>query len=1104
MDKIDYSILTDDAEIVDGSKNKTHESIAENLYGLISDSNTPGLTIGLEGKWGSGKSTVIKILSEKLRANTDTFIFYIDTWAHEGDPLRRIFLESFLEDVEKLAELKDLTNIKDLKELRSKIQYRKKTTVISKLPKFDVAGRVTASLAFLVPLGTVIIDHTYSNLTFNKGHPLYWEFIFGCLLIIAPMIASLIFTKLEKPFFKTKDVDKTTEISNEEEKSSVDFNNYFAKLQKILSEDLKIHKIVCVIDNLDRINESDALKIWSTLQTFVQGKNSRISSQDNTQKLFVIVPYDEQGLRKLWDGKNAGLPEQEKSSTKQNRDVSCSNSFFNKNFQLRVYVPQLIVSDWEDFAKKQIAKALVNYSEQQRTIVLNILQCTRKSLGDAPTLREIKIYVNQVAFLYPLHKQNASLYSLCYYVVLKYLKFKDYDEILTGLVNGTIPDASTEIYINRQDLTKELCSILFMVAKDDGMQLLLQDKIQKALIGSPTDLKALYEIHGESFFIVLNYVLAIAKELDIQKVTENLYYFLVENNKDKLQMLYAYVAETSVQDKILYNLCKYSENFWKIYIELIQANDVLINKLNIVFTENANKVENYINPQESENDFCWILYTVITALAEKCSITLDYKKVYYVGVETIYKKLQEKAEKLVIRINNLDSFDDDISKQITDEKSDKVLLRKMIRNLISINKVNLWTNSVTAVYDNLKATSMNKDIMELNLNILKEFQYCKYSQELAEKTILLLKNGTFWNNVYFVNESELKYVPYYLLYKYIEDLDAFQVQQTGNSQSSLNEARNTLKNVNENIAEIIYNLSELTNDYEIYWKLAQNPTNKLLGNIIILAASKQNQPFFAYPNPYTNLRNALRLVDKEQKSVVVKAFIAHSELENKLIEDGYFDYVENPVETIVIITETQNQELIKSLTDEILSTKEEVWTTVFKSKPNVLDVPVYLAQKNKQLALEADFYNAFVKYAIQNISAVNLPAEKLTELFNLLGKSWEKEFSVQMEKKLYELKFVVPEPIKNFCQNILKLEYIIEEHKTGFSDLIREKIETKKIEELQFIVELINNAVKKFVPDERYAEVLKKSVQSLSDLELKGQLAKIFSIEFDEVPPAEK
>lgn len=1098
MDKIDYRILTDDAEIKDCSKNQTHENIAENLYNLISDSNTSGLTIGLEGKWGSGKSTVIKILTEKLKPNADTFIFYIDTWAHEGDPLRRIFLESFLENVEELSELKRCKNKESLEKIRSEIQYRKKTTVISKIPEVDKAGKITAGLAFLVPLGTVMIEHTYPYLTFEHGYPLNWGFIIGCLFTIAPIIASVIFSILKKPFFKNKDVDETTEVSNEEEKSSVDFNNYFADLQKFLLDQLQINKIVCVIDNLDRINENDALKIWSTLQTFVQGKNSKISSQNKSQKLFVIVPYDEQGLRKLWDEENNILSEQKKSDSKQYTELPCSNSFFNKNFQLRVYVPQLIVSDWEDFAKKQIAKALISYSEQQKTIVLNILECTRESLGDAPTLREIKIYVNQIAFLYPLHKNNVSLYSLCYYVVLKYLKFKDYNEILAGLVNGSIPDSSTEIYIDRQDLTKDLCSILFMVSKETGMQLLLQDKIQKALIDSPNDFNQLYEIHEESFFTVLNYVLANAKDIDIQKVTVNLNSFLSEKNIDRIKILKAYIAKASVQDKILSNLCKYSEEFWKIYIELIQENEVLINKLNRVFTESANRAENYVSQKETENDFIWILYTVIAELKEKCSICLDYKRIQYVGVETIYKDLKEKAEVIFSKIKNLDTFDDDISKQIADGKTDKEQLWKMIAIQIDLKKVNIWTNSITAIYENLKVQSLNKDIIVSNLNILKELQRCKYSPEVEEKTLQFLKNATFWNNIYSINDLELKYIPYYLLYKYIEDIAAFQVQPFGNSQNSINDAKNTLKKVDKNVEDFLYSLSEFTNDYELYWKLACTPKNKLIGNIITLAVEKQNKDFFAYENPYLNLMNALRLVDKEEeKSVIVKAFIDYSGLEKDLIEAG-FNFVDNPDITIAIIAQTQNKDVLESLADEISDTKEDAWTSIFSSKQNVLDVPICLAQKNMQLVLKSDFYNAFVKYVIQNIASANFPAEKLTDLFNLMGKNWKKEFSVQIEKKLYELKFCVSDQIKNFCHNVLKLEYLTEEHKTDFSDLIREKIEAKKIDELQFIVELINNSEKKFEPDEHYSEILKKPVQSLSDSKLKEQLAKIFSIEIDE------
>ena len=199
---------------------------------------------------------------------------------------------------------------------------------------------------------------------------------------------------------------------------------------------MRITKIVCIIDNLDRIKEEDALKIWSTLQTFVQGKESNIEFFDKTIKFFVLVPYDEQGLRKLWDAKP--------------KETACSTSFFNKSFQLRIYVPQLIVSDWIDFAQRQINEALQDCYTEEKQDVLNILECTRGSLGDAPTFREIKLYINQIAFLYPLHKKNVNLKSLCYYAVLKYVRLMDYSMILSGLEDGSLPDSSMEIYYDKQ------------------------------------------------------------------------------------------------------------------------------------------------------------------------------------------------------------------------------------------------------------------------------------------------------------------------------------------------------------------------------------------------------------------------------------------------------------------------------------------------------------------------------------------------------------------------------------------------------------------------------------------------------------------------------
>lgn len=1080
---MDYKILTDDAVTEDKSRNQAHKNIAEQLYSVISDSATPGVTIGLEGKWGSGKSTVIKILNEKLQKNKETFVFYIDTWAHEGDPLRRVFLESFIEEIKNTQSFQDLSaNQKEkLDEIQEKVQYRQKTTIISKIPEIDFAGKVTTMLAFLIPLGTIMADHSFDTLTFEKGYPLNWSFIFGCSFMIAPLLASGIFKLIGMRFFKNRETDSTKEVSNEEEKSSVDFNTRFVELQAFLAEKLSITKIVCVIDNLDRIKEEDALKIWSTLQTFVQGKNSKVNSVSDKVKFFVLVPYDEQGLRKLWD--------------KKSEKLTCSNSFFNKNFQLRIYVPQLIVSDWIDFAKKQIDEALFSYTNEDKRDILSILECTRESLGDAPTLREIKIYINQIAFLYPLHKENVTLKALCYYVVLKYLKFKDYDNIVNNLREGKIPDASMEIYCSKQDLTKELCSILFMVSKDEGMQLLLQEPVQKALLNNPKELKTLHEIHGNSFYTVLEYILANEKEIDICKYVINLHSFLNQNANERIEVLKQFINKESVYTRIFSDVCKYSVEFWKIYVELIKDNTERLKDINQYFSNNTEKLP---VQEKTENDYIYILYTVIASLREHCFIKIDYNKIGFTGYEKIYDDLIDQSNIVVERIENFDSFDEDISARINDDKSDKAKLLQMVRLQIELHKTNVWSKSLAIIYNNLTKNPTSKDVFLQNLLILKELQKCKYSKEDNESTMKCLKSQNFWNNVFLVNESKDKYVLYNLFYKYIDDIQNFNIQPLGNSQNSINDAKQTLQNINAEIAKIFYEISMLTDDYVHYWKLANNSAYKMIGNVIKHAANEKNKQFFSIGEPYKSLRNAVKLVNKDEVADIVKAFIDNSDLERELTKDVNFDFISNPDTTMEIIKQTQNKGVIGTLSDEISNTDESEWITIFTSKQNVLDVPIIAAKKDKEFVLEEKFYKVFVKFVIDKADTCNIDSEELGHLYKILGKSWQKEFSNQMEKRLLSLKFVVSSRVKQFCLDTIKLSYIINEHKTDFCDLIKSYIEEQKEDVLLFIVSMINNSNEKFFPEEHYSEILKNSVEKLQNKELKASLAKIFNIKVGE------
>ena len=77
-----------------------HQRIANALSDLIQHEEG-GKTIALTGSWGSGKSTVVRLLSSALSetsANEGTAkVFVFDAWAHQGDPLRRTFLEHLID-----------------------------------------------------------------------------------------------------------------------------------------------------------------------------------------------------------------------------------------------------------------------------------------------------------------------------------------------------------------------------------------------------------------------------------------------------------------------------------------------------------------------------------------------------------------------------------------------------------------------------------------------------------------------------------------------------------------------------------------------------------------------------------------------------------------------------------------------------------------------------------------------------------------------------------------------------------------------------------------------------------------------------------------------
>ncbi|MEA2711337.1 MAG: hypothetical protein QOF78_3938, partial [Phycisphaerales bacterium] len=416
-----------------------HLRVSEAIWQLV-DRESGGKAIALEGSWGSGKSTIVQMLRNRMESAGNS-VFVFDAWAHEGDPLRRAFLQTLTTHVTTGKPRAKFRLRWDAKWRKLVGQTRKENSRqrprISRFTPLILALIATYPIALLAAKPVLEADATVFD----------WYWI--RLLLLVPVLILLVFwitlnfvTRSSKvyrhiarvlTFWMNKTVlSNQTTTHSDPETTSIEFEEYFSSLMRESVPEGK--RLLIVLDNLDRVPADTAEMIWSTIRLFAETIERRSADEPWTKRVWILVPYDRDGAASLWrrqvpradrerqlPGWNGdGFAASDTTGPNAPKQPSISAAFFDKTFQIRFVTPPLHVADWEKYLQSLIESAMPKFgTEPERHRVHRLSERLAEEKKRPPSPRHLKLYVNDIGALVRQFGTQFPIDHLALYAILR-------------------------------------------------------------------------------------------------------------------------------------------------------------------------------------------------------------------------------------------------------------------------------------------------------------------------------------------------------------------------------------------------------------------------------------------------------------------------------------------------------------------------------------------------------------------------------------------------------------------------------------------------------------------------------------------------------------
>ncbi len=451
----------------------SHDKVASAIHGHLLTA-TPSKVVGLDGEFGSGKSSILNMLKAKLTAaDPDYRVWFFDCEQNYQGSTKSNFIELFTDEV--LQEVSHVSKAAEaLKASRDRalgrlFEYTKKTT--SRVSAWALA--VVASLFFAATSFREIfaLSRTSQTKTTN-GAPEVTAFtsIFHetSLLLIAVHCISLFspflilgIAKLWHWNMKVGDQDwsllslfKGSSDDHINEKIEVGREVTPLDLKRMLLEQLKVvdHKrFVIILDNLDRLPKDSLRSVWSDLEIF-------IAVAAEAANLTVIVPFC-----------STKVAEYLKADGDRRYDAK---DFIAKKFPVIFRAPPIITSGWKDGFRQLWSHTFASVDPKVIEQSAQLLQRHSPMASNLVTPRLQKKFINDIATTALVVGDQISLLSIAAYLLLcKYAELSLVEILRTDGFSKEYEESVGKPEIDQIKDTKALLSSVIGDTMETGWQI---------------------------------------------------------------------------------------------------------------------------------------------------------------------------------------------------------------------------------------------------------------------------------------------------------------------------------------------------------------------------------------------------------------------------------------------------------------------------------------------------------------------------------------------------------------------------------------------------------------------------------------------------------